>query len=111
MQASTSRRSFLNYTGIVILLVGMGVGEFIYWRSLHAGSAGDGEDPLQEQYDSRLYQREIQVNVGTFGLIMDQGSRAIANLAQPRPLAITITIISMAAAAGCFFVASRLPRD
>ena len=110
MQSHTSRRSFLNYTGIVILIVGMCTGEFIYWRSLH-GSGTNEEDPLLGQYDSRVYQREIEVNVGTFGLIMDQWSRSFAKLKEPGPLAITIAIASMLAAGGCFFVASRTSGD
>jgi hypothetical protein len=111
MQSSGSQRSLLNYAGIIILVAGLCLGEFIYWRSLHSGAGDAGEDPLQWQYDSRAYQREIAVNVGTFGLITDQWSRAIAGLKEPRPLAITITIVSMLAAGGCFIVASRMPRD
>ena len=111
MQSSISRRTFLNYTGIVILLAGICIGEFIYWRSLHGGAGAGDEDPLLWQYDSRLYQREIEVNVGTFGLIMDQWSRSFAKLKEPGPLAITIAVVSMLTAGGCFFVASRMPGD
>jgi len=111
MQSPISRRSLLNYIGIFILLAGMVIGEFIYWRSLQGGSGTDGEDPLLSQYDSRVYQRDVQMYVGTFGLIMDQWSRAAAKLGEPRPLAITITVLSMLAAGGCFMVASRMPRD
>ena len=111
MQLPTSRRSLLNYIGIFILLAGMGVGEFIYWRSLQGGSGTDAEDPLLSQYDSRVYQRDVRMYVGTFGLIMNQWSRAAAKLGEPRPLAITITVLSMLAAGACFIVASRMPRD
>jgi hypothetical protein len=111
MRSPGSRRSLLNYIGIFILMVGMGVGEFIYWRGLQGGSGTDDGDPLLSQYDSRLYQRDVQRYVGTFGLIMDQWSRAAAELGQPKPLAITITVISMLAAGGCFMMASRIPRD
>ena len=111
MQSTISRRSLLNYIGIFILMAGMGGGEFIYWRSLQGGSGSDDEDPLLWQYDSRVYQREIEVNVGTFGLIMDQWSRSFAKLKEPAPLAITIAVVSMLAAGGCFIVASRIPRD
>ena len=106
-----SRRSLLNYIGLFILLVGMGLGEFIYWRSLQSGSEKDEEDPPSSQYDSRAYQRQVQTYVGTFGLIMDQWSRAMARLGEPKPLAITITVLSMLAAGGCFIVASRMPHD
>jgi len=111
MQSPTSRRSLLNYIGVFILLVGIGVGEFIYWRSFQGGSATGDEDPLLSQYDSRAYQRGVQMYVGTFGLIMDQWSRAAAKLGEPRPLAITIAVLSMLAAGGCFIVAARMPRD
>ncbi len=101
-------RSFINYIGIAILIIGMATGEFIYWRSLNRDSAADdGDSP----YDSRVYEQTIERTVGVFGLIMDEFSRGMAALKQPRPLAITIAVISMATAGGCFFVASRLPRE
>jgi len=89
-------------------MAGVGAGEFIYWR----GGSGTGDaDPLLSQYDSRVYQRDVQMYVGTFGLIMGQWSRAAAKLGEPGPLAIVIAVGSMLAAGGCFLVASRMPRD
>ena len=111
MQSPGSRRSLLNYIGIAVLIAGMGAGEFIYWRSLQGGSGTGDEDPLLSQYDSRLYQRDVQMYVGTFGLLMDQWSRSVAKLGEPRPLAITISVLSIRAAGGCFLAASRMPRD
>jgi hypothetical protein len=111
MQSLISRRSLLNYTGIVILLTGMSTGEYIYWRSLHGSSGGDDGNSALSPYDSRVYQREMEVNVGTFGLIMDQWTRSFAKLGEPGPLAITISVVSMLAAGGCFLTASRLPRE
>jgi hypothetical protein len=111
MRSPASRRSLLNYIGIFILLAGMSVGEFIYWRSLQGVSGSDDEGPLASQLDSRVYQQVVQRNVGTFGLIMDQWSRAAAKLGEPTPLAITITVLSMVVAGGCFIAASRIPRD
>jgi hypothetical protein len=111
MPSSVSRRSLLNYIGLFILLAGMSVGEFIYWRSLQSGSERDEADPLVSQYDSRSYQRQVQTYVGTFGLIMDQWSRAISTLREPKPLAITISVLSTLAAGVCFIAASRMPRD
>jgi hypothetical protein len=111
MQSLTARRALLNYFGIFILLAGVGVGTFIYWRSLQAGSGNDDEDPLHSQYDSRTYQRDVQMYVGTFGLIMDEWSRAAGKLTEPRPLAITIIVLSTVVAGGCFVAASRIPRD
>jgi hypothetical protein len=111
MWSTISRRSLLNYIGIFILMIGMGVAEFIYWRSLHGQAGSDEANPLLSQYKSRVYQREVQRYVGTFGLIMDQLSRAAATLGEPKPLAITITVLSMLAAGACFLAASRMPRD
>lgn len=111
MPPPISRRSLLNYIGLFILVAGIGVGEFIYWRSLQSGSEREEGDPLFSQYDSRAYQRQVQTYVGTFGLIMDQWSRAIAELREPKPLAITISALSVLAAGGCFIAASRMPRD
>lgn len=105
------RRSLLNYIGIAILVAGMGIGDFMYWRSLHGASGSEDEDPLGSQYDSREYQREVQVNIGTFGLIMDQWARAIEKLGEPKPLAITIMVVSAVVAGGCFMTASRMPRE
>jgi hypothetical protein len=105
---STSRRSFLNYIGLAILIVGMSTGEFIYWRSLQSNSAADDAD---SPYESRVYEQDVERNVGVFGLIMDEFSRSVAKLGEPRPLAITIAVVSMLAAGSCFMVASRIPRD
>jgi hypothetical protein len=106
-----SRRSLLNYIGIAILLVGMSVGEFIYWRSLQGNSGAGDVDPLASQYESRAYERAVQVNVGTFGLIVSQWLRAAGELTEPRPFAITLIVVSMLAAGGCFLAASRMPRE
>ncbi|MGA3172099.1 MAG: hypothetical protein ABSE62_13920 [Chthoniobacteraceae bacterium] len=95
----------MNYIGLAILIVGIALGEFIYWRGLQHPSAGD--DPLLWQHDSGQYQREVETYSGGFGLLVDQWSRALANLGQPTPLAITIVIISALASATCFLIAQR----
>ena len=110
-QSPTSLRSLLNYIGIAILLAGVGAGEFIYWRSLHNGSAAGDEDPLLWQHDSAAYQHQVEENVGVLGVVVDQWSRAAADLREPKPLAITLAVISMLAGGGCFLVASRMPRE
>jgi hypothetical protein len=105
---SISRRSLLNYIGIAILIAGMATGESIYWRSLQTDSASDDAD---SPYNSRVYEQTIERTVGVFGVIMDQWSRSIAKLKEPKPLAITIVVVSMLAAGGCFLIASRMPLD
>jgi hypothetical protein len=108
MQSATSQRSLLNYIGVAVLIAGMATGEFIYWRSLGRDTdTGDAGSP----YESRVYEQTIERTTGVFGLLMDQWSRSVAKLAEPRPLAITIAVVSMLAAGGCFLTASRMPRD
>src|SRR5271168_5078985 len=106
-----SQRSLLNYAGIAILLAGLAAGEFIYWRSLKDGPGAGDDDSLALMYNSRVYERTVQTTVGTVGLVMDQWSRAIAKLGEPKPLAIAIAVVSVLAAGGCFVAASRMPRD
>ena len=110
MQSRSARRSLLNYIGIAILMSGMGAGEFIYWRGLRSERVSD-EDLLLTPETSRVYERQVGMYLGTFGLIMDRGSRALAKLKEPKPLAITIFVVSALVAAGCFAMASRLPQD
>ena len=102
------RRARLNALGIIVLLVGVGSGDLIYFL------AGPDDTPtddavLAEQEQSKAYQREVERNVGAFGALMAQWSDALAELGKPRPLAVTIMIVSCAAAGGCFWVASRQP--
>ena len=111
MESPISRRSLLNYAAIVILLAGMGTGEFIYWRSIHSGSGAGNVDSSVSPEAARVYELDVQRNVGTFGLIVDQWSQSFAKLGEPGPLAITISILSMLAAGGCFMAASRMPHD
>ena len=109
MKPATSRRSFLNHLGIGIMLAGMSLGCFIYWRSLQGDAgAGDG-DATVAQEDSRAYQQGVERNLGAFGLLMVQCTDAVAKLGEPRPLAVTIMVAANLVAGGCFLVAARLP--
>jgi hypothetical protein len=101
-----SRHSLLNYIGLVILLAGLGAAEFIYWRSLQNVSIPiDADSP----YNSKVYEQTVERTVGIFGVIMDGWTRLMANLQEPRPLAITIAVVSILASSGCFLAASRIP--
>lgn len=111
MQSSSSRRTLLNYLGIAILMLGMACGEFIYWRSLHSPTRSSDDDLLLNPDSSRVYERTLETQVGTFGVLMVKFSRALGKLKEPGPLAITICVISFIVAGGCFVVASRLPRN
>jgi len=107
-----SRRLLLNYVAIAILVAGLGSGEFIYWRGLQrGGDAGIDNDQLIRLSDSRAYDRTIETQVGTFGVVVNQWDQALGKLGEPGPLAATIIVISMLAAAGCFVAASRMPRN
>ena len=102
------RRDRLNSLGIIVLLLGVGTGDLIYWLA-STSDAPTNADVLAEQTQSKVYQREVERNVGAFGALMAQWSDALAELGQPKPLAVTIMIVSCAAAGGCFWVASRQP--
>jgi hypothetical protein len=107
MTQPISRRSLLNYIGIGILIIGLGSGEFIYWRSLKNDAGADADSP----YDSRVYEQDVERTIGVFGLIMDEISRSLGKLREPGPMGAAIAVVSVAAAGGCFFFASRLPPE
>jgi hypothetical protein len=99
------RRSLINYIGVAILILGMATAELIYWRSLQNPAPPDDSELV---YDSKVYEQTMEKNVGIFGVIMDQWSRSAGKLREPRALAITIGVVSIIAAAGCFLGASRM---
>ena len=101
------RRARLNTLGVIVLLVGMSTGDLVYWLAGTHDTPAD--DVLAEQMQSKAYQASVERNVGAFGALMAQWSDALAELGQPRPLAVTIMVVSCAAAGGCFWVASRQP--
>ena len=110
MSSANSRRSLLNYIGIAVLLVGLGVGDFKYWRALQA-EPDDEEDPLVSAENSRTYEREVERINGKFGLLLTQWTESLAALGNPRPFAVTIMVVSTLLAGGCFLTASRMPRN
>jgi hypothetical protein len=101
---SLSRRTLLNYIGIAILILGIGTGEFVYWRGLKSEESTDPDSP----YTSRVYEQDVQRTVGVFGLIMVDISQALHD---PGTMGISIAVVSAALAGGCFFVASRMPPE
>ena len=102
------RRARLNALGIIVLLGGVGTGDLIYGFAGEHDAPADG-DVLAEQKQSKAYLREVERNVGALGALMAQWSDALAELGQPKPLALTLMAVSCAAAGGCFWVASRQP--
>jgi hypothetical protein len=101
-------RSLLNYLAIAILILGMATAEFIYWRALqNPAPVADLEDP----YNSKVYEQTLERTIGAFGVIMDDCDRAFADLKEPRPLAITIAILTAATSSACFLTATRFPKE
>ena len=102
------RRARLNALGTVVLLAGVGIGGLLYQHA-RVDEAPSDDDVLFEQEQSKAYQREVERNVGAVGALMAHWDEALEGLGKPRPLAVTIMVVSCAAAAGCFWVASRQP--
>ena len=102
------RRARLNALGVIILLVGVGIGDLVYWLK-GTDDAPTDFDVLAEQMHSKAYERDVERNVGAFGALMAQWSDTLAELGHPKGLALTIMVISCATAGGCFWVASRQP--
>ena len=102
------RRARLNALGMIVLLAGVGTGDLLYWLAGTDNAPTDAE-ALPMQTHSKAYERDLERNVGKFGVLMAQGSDALAELGEPKPLAVTIMIVSCVAAGGCFWVASRQP--
>ncbi len=101
----TRRRTRLQFLGVVVLLVGLSVGGFIYWHGLRDGSGDD--DVLAAQDQSKAYDLAMQRNVGPVGLLMDRWSDKLAQLGRPKPLGIVIMVVSGLTAGGFFLTASR----
>ena len=116
MQLSPSRRALLNRCGAVVLFAGICLGAFIYWsapptRDGASADAVDVDSSLTPE-DSRRYAHDTEVNFGKVGLLLDEWMRAGRKLGEPRPLAITIIVVSALVAGGCFLVGGekRIPR-
>jgi len=106
MHLSPNRRALLNRCGAVILFVGICLGAFIYWSAppTRDGAGADAvyaDAPLSPE-DSRRYTHDTEVNLGKVGLLLDEWTRAGAKLGEPRPLAITVIVVSFLVAGGCF---------
>lgn len=106
MALATRRRANLRTLGIIVLLAGLAAGAFTYWRA-GADDATTDDEVLFEQEQSKAYQRELERNVGPFGALVARWEANIGELGQPRPLAVTIMVVSCAVAGGCFWAAAR----
>lgn len=91
----------------MILFVGICLAAFIYWSAPPStGSRSDYEDAPLAPEDSRRYAYDTEMNFGKVGALGDKARRMAAHLSEPKPLAVTIMVVAVLGAGGCFF-ASR----
>jgi hypothetical protein len=98
--------------GVVILLAGYS-GAALVWRAQDridqenaAHQAANDDGPLAP-LDSRAATRQVELNYGKMGLLMERWTEWAENLTHGKPLAKTIVVLSSAAAIGCFLAAGR----
>jgi hypothetical protein len=112
LPASTSARLrlALNWSGVVILLGGLGCSVLI-WRAQdgierenEAAQIANPAAPLPA-LDSRKHVRDVEIYYGKVGVLLEKADELIHG----KPLAKTIGIVSIITAIGLFLVASRVP--
>jgi len=110
----TSRRT-LQKIGILILVIGfMGAGAAyrVAQREEVAAqmkmlSEEAGGDPTLSPGDSKIYNRDSELNMGKGVMVIDRFLHWIGQLFQGKSLAFTIATISVITAFGCFAMADR----
>lgn len=111
MPLTPARRTLFKEIALVILVAGFCLGGLVYHSAPptvnDAGADSVSDDSSLPPEDTRRYSHDTEVNLGQLGLLVDKSGRAVAKLAQPRPLAITIIVVSLLAAGGCFIVAAQ----
>jgi len=105
-------RLSINLVGVVILLAGY-CGAALIWRAQdridHENAdrqAVNDAAPLS-LLDSRTATRQVELNYGKMGLLMERWTEWAESLTHGKPLAKTIIVLSSVAAIGCFLVAGR----
>jgi hypothetical protein len=104
-------RLILHLLGLVILLAGYTEAALV-WRGqdridqANADLAANPAAPLPP-LDSKKDTREIELNYGKTGLLLESWTEWAESLTHGKPLAKTIIVISSLTAIGCFLVASR----
>ncbi len=99
----------MNWLGVGILVVGLGSAAWIWHsqdlvdRQNEAAQAVDPATPLAP-LDSRKHVRDVEIYYGRLGVLMEEAE----GLLHGKPLAKTIGIGSVVAAAGLFLLAARL---
>jgi hypothetical protein len=108
---SARRGLFLNLLGLLVLLAGLG-SAVVIWRAQDridrqdsGGGTADSAVASLAPEDSRRYTHDVDQYYGKTGLLADEWMRWFEGLVQGKGLAKTITVLSLAAASGCFFSA------
>jgi hypothetical protein len=109
MPFSPGQRTLLRRCGAAILFVGICSGAFIYWSAPQRVDASNSEavyddSPLVPD-DSRRYAHDTEMNFGKVGGLVDKWMRLAARWSEPKPLAITIIVVSVLISGGCFVLA------
>jgi hypothetical protein len=104
-EASSPTR--LRVVALAVLVIGLASSVSIY-----IAAAPPKPNPLgYEPEDSKQYLREIQMYGGTANLLATELREWLASLWHGKRLAYTIATFSILFAAGCLFVAGRLPLE
>ena len=101
--------SALNWLGVVVLVAGLGSAAFIWEaqdqvdRKNAAAQSADASAPLS-LLDSRKQVRNVEIYYGELGVLVEEAKECLHG----KPLARTIGIGSVVAAAGLFLAAARM---
>jgi hypothetical protein len=107
---SARLRLTLNWSGAVLLTVGLGTAVLIWNaqdridRENEAAQIADPQAPLSS-LDSRRHMRDLELYSGKVGVLMEEARE----LLHGKPLARTIAVASVLTATGLFLIASRSP--
>lgn len=110
---SSGRQSRLRFLAALILVVGLAVAAFLYPQG-KANSADEeaagAEMPLALQ-DSRRDSRELEINSGKLGVLVNRWMETGNAWSQPKPLAITIALAAVVASLCVLRLPLRSPRN
>lgn len=104
---STDHRALFRRCGSIILFAGICLAAFVYWSAPSGTDTVVSADSALAPDDSRRYAHDTQVYFGKTGALADKWTRTVASWGQPKPLAITIIVVSGLLAGGCFLAARR----
>ena len=106
MHSFARLETVLNWSAVVVLLVGLGSSLLIWHIQDMREAAGAGNpDDLVPTLDSRKYAREVEYYNGKAGMMLEEAK----GLLHGKPLAKTIAVVSVITAVGLFLVAVRWP--